>query len=96
LPRSRSGARFSCHNQPRRRPPRDLTPHALSNAIESSFINRDGLVVGSPAGHSWGVWRNGTLEFAFGTADDLIHIGALGDDGAFAGDFHGPMVWRCS
>jgi len=79
---------------------RDLTPHSLPTAGEGLLINRDGLVVAShsnPNVTDHGVWRNGTLEYAFGSFDDHVYTGALSDDGTFAGQLRGaPTVWRCT
>lgn len=79
---------------------RDLTPHSLPNASEGHLINRDALVVAShtnPNVTSHGVWRAGTLEYAFGTFDDHVYTGTLSDDGTFAGQLRGqPTIWRCT
>jgi len=78
---------------------RDLTPHILPNAQSGQYINRDGLILGySPdATLIWGVWRNRTLEFAFGAAHDDAFVGTVSDDGTFGGSFRGnPTFWRCS
>jgi hypothetical protein len=72
---------------------RDLTPHALPNSDFGKLINRDGLAIGTRDGGGTAVWRNGVLEFSFGSAD----MGAISDDGTFAVTLNDiPTVWRCS
>jgi len=78
---------------------RDLTPHALPNATQGLLINRDGLVVGRRSGTnvSYGVWRDRTLEFTFDASNDNLDLGAISDDGTFAGTLrYAPTVWRCA
>jgi hypothetical protein len=78
---------------------RDLTRRSLPGAGQALLINRDGLVIARPTSipPSHGVWRGGTLEFSFGTTDDIVDTGAINDDGTFAGTLgYIPTVWRCA
>lgn len=76
----------------------NLTPRTLSGSADGRLINRDALAIGrrSGSGVSYGVWRIGTLEFTFGSADNIT-FGAISDDGSFAATRNYlPTVWRCA
>lgn len=77
---------------------RDLTPHSLPNSNVGKLINRDGLAIGTRlTGGGLGVWRNGVLEFSFPSSDTPADMGAISDDGSFAGTLNYlPTVWRCT
>ncbi|HEY3611537.1 MAG TPA: hypothetical protein VGL06_28845 [Pseudonocardiaceae bacterium] len=73
--------------------------HALPGGDMGVLINPSDLVVGTlgGSGATNGVWRNGTLEYTFGTTNNYIALGAISDDGSFAGDVDKvPTVWQCS
>ena len=77
----------------------NLAVHSLPNLQEGMLINRNDLVVGTltGSGATNGVWRNGTLEYSFGSTSNYVALGAVSDDGTFGGDINSvPTVWRCS
>lgn len=77
---------------------RDLTPHSLPNSNVGMLINRDGLAIGTRlTGGGLGVWRAGVLEFSFPASGATADMGAISDDGSFAGTLNYlPTVWRCA